>query len=114
MIVKPMSINIVPSYQFEMDEGVLLLKGTIDFSNVMSIYEESLIQLAKTNKIIINFFECDIRNSACIALILEWIKWAKLMGKAYEFVGLSDSLLSIAKIGGLHALILPCMASSSI
>src|SRR3990167_6394962 len=82
-----------------------LLSGELDFSNVMLIYEKSLSQLKQAQQLNFDFSQLHSSNSAGLALIVEWIKYAKQHKKKISLTNLPDNLLSIAKAAGIDKLI---------
>ncbi len=81
------------------------LSGTLDFSNVQLLYGKSLPQLRACSELNFNFSQLLSSNSSGLALIIEWIKFAKQQQKPIRFLHLSKELISIAKAAGIEALI---------
>lgn len=86
-------------------DQVILLKGELGFSNVMSAYHESLPYLASCHEFKFDFSGVTDSDSAGLALIIEWIKLAKQMRKQIHFKSVSQDLMSIAKASGLDKFI---------
>jgi phospholipid transport system transporter-binding protein len=101
-------------------EGKFLVTGELSVYNVMSIYKKSMRQLAmcrgKNNKIksvlYFDFTQLKASDSAGLALIIEWIKFAKRHHEELHFSALSDDIMSIAKAAGIHELILSAIKTS--
>lgn len=79
--------------------------GDLDFSNVMSVYQKSLSNLMKCPEAIFNFSQLTSSDSSCLALIMEWMKFAASERKPIRFTHLSAELMSIAKAAGMDKLI---------
>jgi phospholipid transport system transporter-binding protein len=83
----------------------LQVAGEINFVTAVSLWQESLPLLAKSNELIFNFSQVTTSNSAALALLLEWLKYAKQNNKSISFEQLPEQLVSIAKVAGLTNLI---------
>lgn len=81
------------------------LTGDLDFGNVMSVYRASLPALIKSKDCIFDFSQVKSSDSSGLALIIEWIKFAKVNNKTIRFSHLSHELMSIAKAANLDQLI---------
>ncbi len=88
-----------------LENDTLFLKGDLCFANVMSVYEKSLQQLNAINtKWILDFSHLTSSDSSGLALILEWIKFAKQSRRAIQFEHLSRDLLSLARAASMQVL----------
>lgn len=85
--------------------GIFIISGEIDFAAAMDLYEKSLPLLAKADDLSFDFSEVKSSNSAGLALILQWIKYAREKKKIIRVKELSADLLSIAKVAGVESLI---------
>ena len=75
--------------------------GDLHFSNVMSLYEKSLIDF-NHHELVINFSELNSTDSSGLALIIEWLKFAKQKNKRIQFSHFPEQLLLIAKAAGIE------------
>lgn len=87
------------------DEQRLILSGDLNFLNVMPLYQKSLPYLHQCPELPFDFAEVKSSDSAGLALIIEWIKYAKRSNKQIHFSHLSQDLLSIATAAGIDQLI---------
>ncbi len=90
------------------DEHYFIL-GDLHFSNVMSLYEKSIIQFGKMTTLNINFSEVKSCDSAGLALIIEWLKFAKSHKRSIQLHHLSRDLISLAKAAGVNEILLECV-----
>lgn len=82
-------------------DNTFYLSGDLAFNNVMQIYASSLPQLERSTKLDFNFSELTSSDSSGLALIIEWIKYAREHNKAISLKHVSEDLLSIAKAANL-------------
>lgn len=88
-----------------LDKDTLYVSGSLNFSNVMALYYKSLMHLSKCESIQFDFSHVKASNSAGLALIIEWLKYAKHHQKTIKLVNLNHDLLVIAKVAGLETLL---------
>lgn len=79
----------------------LHVSGVIDFSNANIIWEQSLPLLSSKSRFDIDFSKIESANSAALALLIEWIKYAKREKKPIQFHYLPKNLVSVASVAGL-------------
>lgn len=88
-----------------LEKDKLLLRGSLNFSNVSFALAKSHAYFDKSPQLMIDLLHVKKSNSAAIALIIEWIKLAKVKNKSIHFYHIPDELLSIAAVSGLDKLI---------
>lgn len=81
------------------------VSGELDFSNVMSVYQKSLPLLKRQHDYVVDFSNVSHSNSAGLALLLEWLKFANANQINLTFKSLSSDILSIAKAAGVDKLL---------
>jgi phospholipid transport system transporter-binding protein len=88
-------------------QDTLQVAGDINFDNVFLLYQESLPYLQQAERYHVDFAGVTSSNSAGIALIIEWVKFASLNHRTISFGGVSAGLRAIAKVGDVEKLIWP-------
>jgi phospholipid transport system transporter-binding protein len=88
-------------------QDTLAVSGDLNFNNVFLLYQASLPYLQQTERYHIDFAGVTSSNSAGIALIMEWIRFASLNHRPISFAGVSAGLRAIAKVGDVEKLIWP-------
>ena len=91
--------------EIKQEADVIVVAGTLDFSNVMDLYAQSLAMLEKSNKLSFDFSQVQSGGSAALALILEWMKYAKKNNKSIQIKQLSPELTSLARVAGVDQLL---------
>lgn len=86
-------------------DNKFFVTGDLNVANVMSVYQQSLVMLQKTQNYTFDFSQLHACDSSVLALIVEWIKHAKSVNKAIQFQSLSKELLAIAKVAGMDKMI---------
>lgn len=88
------------------DNGLLIVAGELNFLSIMSLWERSLPFLEKIPTLRFDFSRVTFYQSAALALLLAWMKYAKRKQKKIIFQGLSEKLFSMAKMAGIDHLFL--------
>lgn len=86
-------------------EGCLIVSGELNFSTVVSVWNESQPLLAKYNVLSIDLSRITSANSAALALLLEWLKYAKRENKMISFKKTPLQIQSIASVAGVDQLL---------
>lgn len=89
----------------QLQDNQFLLTGELSFFNVMAVYEKSLLLLNQHPEFHFDFSKLISSDSSALALIIEWVKFAKIQNKKIHFHFLPEKLLSIARVSKLENLI---------
>jgi len=85
-------------------DNQFFISGDLDFSNVMSLYNKSLLTAQRCSALQFDFSQLKSSDSSGLALIIEWIKLAKKSNKPISFSHLSADIMSIAKAAGIDGM----------
>jgi ABC-type transporter Mla MlaB component len=99
-------INNVNRKSIEIIDGSLSVSGDLDFMTVMDVWQQSLPLLSQCDILKFDFSRVSHANSSALALLLEWLKYAKQAKKPIFFEQMSDHLKSIAVVAGIDKLLL--------
>ena len=89
---------------------VLALTGALSFETLPGVLEQSAQYVARSDlpeRLTIDFAGIDGVDSSAVALLLEWRREARRLGKALEFVNLPPNLIALAELYGVVDLIQP-------
>lgn len=86
---------------------VFIISGELNFTTVMSLWVNSLALLTPHQEIHFDLSEVSQCNSAGLALLLEWLKHAKLANQTITFKNIPQTILAIAKLANLTSVLLP-------
>jgi anti-anti-sigma factor len=85
---------------------MLYISGDLDFSNVMSLYQQSLSAFASQHQtLVFDFSGLRSTNSVVMAIIIDWMRHGKRVEKSIQFMNLSADIMSLAKASGLDKVI---------
>lgn len=87
------------------ENNQFFLVGDLDYSNVMSLYAKSFGLLNKIPELQFDFSQLKSSDSSGLALLIEWLKFAKRFNKPIRFNYLSQEMISIAKAAGIEKMI---------
>ncbi len=88
------------------EDQQLFVTGDLDFSTVEKLWKESLPMLLQLHELKFDLSKVSSSNSAGIALLVEWIKYANREKKAISFANIPARMMSLAIIAGLEHLML--------
>lgn len=89
-----------------LDNDSLVVSGDINFETAVGLWDESLPLLSNCKQLSFDFSQVKSVNSAALALLLEWLKYAKEQNKLVSFNQLPQQLFSIAKVAGVEKLLI--------
>jgi len=85
--------------------GRYLVTGELGFDTVPSIWQQSRSELGGSDTAQIDLGQVTNVDSAGLALVIEWIGWARERGKRLVLLNLPDKLLALARISDLDELL---------
>jgi len=83
----------------------LVVSGVLNFITVVTLWQQSLPLLAAQRELQIDLSNVTAANSGGLALLLEWLKYAKKMQKSISFIQMPKQLQSMAQIAGIDKII---------
>jgi phospholipid transport system transporter-binding protein len=92
--------------QIQNQDGVLVVVGELDFSSVIKIWRDSLLLLPQQSELHFDLARVTTSNSAGIALLIEWLKYAEQKNISIYFKNIPSQLLSIMQVSGIEKMCL--------
>lgn len=96
--------------EISVDNHRVIVKGSLCFANVMTIYKKSLAYFNQTPELEIDFSQLKSCDSSGLALIFEWLKWAKQHQRSICFTALPSELQSIAVAARINQVLQPFLS----
>ncbi|MGH8371913.1 MAG: STAS domain-containing protein [Gammaproteobacteria bacterium] len=91
---------------FNVEEGGrFLLQGKMDFESVPAALDESLRLFADLPSIELDFSDVSATDSAGLALLVEWVGWAKREHRKLSFRHLPKQALALARISDVEKML---------
>lgn len=88
--------------EIRIEGSTLHLSGDLDFSNVMSLYRQSLKLFSSGVPVIqVDFSGLASANSVALALMINWMRLAKKSSKTICLKNISQEMMSLANAAGL-------------
>ena len=82
-------------------DGRLALSGQLSFSTVPRLWRDSQRLLDELEEIRIDLKDVERSDSAGLALLVEWMRAAKRLGKPVQFLNIPSQMLAIARVSSL-------------
>ena len=95
------------SAQIVESASVVKVSGELNFSTVMRVWQETLSLVQQRNDLHFDFTQVGACDSAGLALILEWVKYAKTHNKSIRFSHFPEQLGSIITMSGMQDILKP-------
>jgi phospholipid transport system transporter-binding protein len=89
----------------EYKKDFFVISGELNFTTAVKLWNESLALMAKASQLNFDFSAVPSSNSAGIALLLEWVKYAKLHQKSIRFNNIPKQLRSIITVSGIEKIL---------
>lgn len=89
----------------DLGEGRFALKGALVFSTASAALEKSRHLFADHASIEVDLTDVDRGDSAGLALLLEWVNWARNYVREIRFVNVPDDISAIAQICEVDAML---------
>jgi phospholipid transport system transporter-binding protein len=87
------------------DQDCLVVSGHLNFATIVPLWNRSLSLLAEKSSLRFDLSKIVSANSAGLALLLEWLRYAKEKRKPITFENMPSQLLSIAVVAGIDKIL---------
>ena len=78
--------------------GRYRVTGNLGFETVPGLWAESVAGLDESAEPIVDLGRVTHVDSAGLALVIEWIRWARSHGRRLSFIEIPEKLLALARI----------------
>lgn len=95
----------VPSRIEDLGEGKFAIHGDLSFRTVASILAVSKTLFASHDRIHVDMAAVRTADSAGLALLLEWLSWARACERRIEYENIPQPIVAIARISDVAELI---------
>ncbi len=87
------------------EAGKVIVKGDLTFDTVTKLFDSAPQKFEQQSDLVINLAGVTRSDSAGLALVIEWIRFANKNRKSIVFQNIPDQMLAIAHASGLDELI---------
>lgn len=101
----PQPNTILASLQIDTNSPRATLQGSLHFDTVMQVHHVGQVFIKQHNECVIDLNEVSSSDSSALALLLDWLRYARQQGKTIQFVNWPNQLLAIAKANGVSELL---------
>lgn len=82
-------------------DGRLILAGELSFATVTRLHGEARPLFAQQGDIRVDLQDIERADSAGLALLIEWMRNARELGKSIQFLNIPQQMLAIARVSSL-------------
>ena len=86
-------------------EGRFALRGPLTFETAASALEQSRRTFAAYDRLTVDLAEVSKADSAALALLLEWVNWARHYVREIRFEHIPEQIRAIARISEVEELL---------
>jgi len=83
-------------------EDKFLITGDLDFQTVPRVWNASQSLFANSRSLTIDLSGVESSNSAGLALLIEWMRFARSRNCSIEFLNLPDQMRQVAQLCGVE------------
>jgi phospholipid transport system transporter-binding protein len=96
----------VNGFEFkEEGDGRFRISGKLEFETVSAAYFQSMTMFSPYSELELDLSGVTDADSAGLALLLEWVHWAKPSAREVRFKNVPDQIQSIAKISEVDGIL---------
>ncbi len=85
--------------------GQIAVRGPVTFATAGGLLESGKSLFAGQKSVTVNLQEVTSVDSACLALLLEWLRQGRAQQCTVTFQGMPAKLLAIARLSGVEAML---------
>ncbi|MDH3401458.1 MAG: STAS domain-containing protein [Chromatiales bacterium] len=85
--------------------GRFSISGKLEFETVSSAYKESMVKFGPHSELELDLSGVTDADSAGLALLLEWVHWAKQSAREIRFKNVPDQIQTIASISEVDGIL---------
>jgi phospholipid transport system transporter-binding protein len=89
----------------QQENNFFAVSGELNFITVVKLWKQSLPLLSQSSALDFDFGQVSASNSAGVALLLEWLKYAKQQQKSVSFKNIPKHLHSIIAVSGVSEIL---------
>lgn len=91
----------------DLGDGRFEIRGALDFASVGVLLSKGVAAFGGRREVVLDLQGVTRSNSAALALLLEWLDHGRAQGFDLRFANLPDSLVAIARMSNVDALLPP-------
>jgi len=91
--------------ELELQNDVLIVKGRIEFDNVVSTWQKGLELMKKLTIIRVDLASVTDSDSSSLALLIEWTREAAKNHKKIVFLNIPKFVQDLARVSGIDTLL---------
>jgi phospholipid transport system transporter-binding protein len=89
----------------DLGAGAFAIRGDLTFETIAAVLAASQSLFAAHQRIEIDLSEVAQADSAAVALLLEWLSWARGFDRQIQYQNIPPQILAIAQISGVAELL---------
>jgi phospholipid transport system transporter-binding protein len=87
------------------EDGCFILNGVLDFQTVPVIRQQGLDLFSEAPSLVLDLQGVSRSDSAGLALLIEWMRFARSQNKPISFINMPTQMLAIARVSSLDSIL---------
>jgi len=87
------------------EDGCFILAGTLSFKTVPVIWRQGLDLFSTAPSLLLDLSEVKRSDSAGVALLVEWMRFARSHNKPISYINMPSQMLAIVRASSLDAIL---------
>lgn len=87
------------------EDGCFILKGVLDFQTVPMIWQHGLNLFSEAPSLVLDLQQVSRSDSAGLALLIEWMRFARSQNKPISYINMPSQMLAIARASSLDSIL---------
>jgi phospholipid transport system transporter-binding protein len=87
------------------EDGCFILKGVLDFQTVPGVWQHGLTLFGEAPNLVLDLQQVSRSDSAGLALLIEWMRFARRQNKPISFINMPAQMLAIARASSLDSIL---------
>ena len=87
------------------EDGCFILSGVLSFQTVPMIWQHGLKLFNEAPSLVLDLKQIDRSDSAGLALLIEWMRFARSQNKPISYINMPSQMLAIARASSLDSIL---------
>jgi len=87
------------------EDGSFALKGTLSFKTVTALRNQGIDLFNASEALVIDLADIKRSDSAGVALLIEWMRFAQSQGKSISYLNTPSQMLAIVRASSLDSIL---------
>lgn len=87
------------------EDGCFILSGALNFQTVPMVWQQGLDLFNEAPSLVLDLQQVSRSDSAGLALLIEWMRFARQQNKPISYINMPTQMLAIARASSLDSIL---------